>query len=344
MATTRFRLKPRPAPSLLSIVIPIFNEEAVIPLLRRDLTQFIDALPFGTQIILVNDGSSDHTTDLLADWAAADSRIKVLEFARNFGHQPAITAGLDFCTGDVVVIIDADLQDPLEAIVDMVAEYRKGYDVVYGKRVAREGENWFKRLTAWGFYRLMRMLAGRELPADVGDFRLLSRRCLQVLREMREVHRFMRGMVAWVGFPQSEVRYVRRRRIAGTTKYPVSKMLHLAWTASVSFSPAPLRLSFLLGFLLFLAGITQAINAVVRVMLGLYLVPGWASLIVVNCLIGGGILMCIGVAGEYIGRIFEEIKGRPLYIVASSLNMGPDREETETASSLNLVRLHQEVR
>jgi dolichol-phosphate mannosyltransferase len=324
--------------------MPLYNEEAVIPLLRLELTRFIDAVPFATQVILVNDGSADDTTNLLANWADRDSRIKVVELARNFGHQAALTAGLDFSTGDAVVIMDADLQDPLDTIPLMVAEYERGFDVVYGKRTARQGETAFKRFTAWAFYRMMRLLIHPDLPPDAGDFRLISRRALQALTGMREVHRFLRGMVAWVGFPQCEVPYVRRARAAGVTKYPFRRMLYLAWTASVSFSPVPLRISFMLGLLLFLAGITQAVNALVRAALGLFLVPGWASLIVVNCLVGGGILMCLGVLGEYVGRIYEEVKGRPIYIVASSANIAAGFTETSSLHGLDLERLKQEVR
>lgn len=338
MSATRHILKPRPSPDLVSLVIPVYNEEAVIPLLRREVTAFIDSAPFAAQVILVNDGSSDNSIALLAEWSRDDRRIKVLDLARNFGHQAAVTAGLDHAAGDAAVILDADLQDPLCVISEMVERYCRGYDVVYGRRAGREGETVFKRASAWAFYRLMRFLIHKDLPADAGDFRLISRRSLDALRAMRETHRFLRGMVSWAGFPQTDVAYVRRKRAAGATKYPLSKMLLLAWTASVSFSPAPLRLSFLFGIVLFLAGITQGINAMVRAALGLYLVPGWASLIVVNCLIGGAILMCIGVLGEYVARIYEEVKGRPIYIVANTLNL-----PAPAAPSLDLERLKQEV-
>jgi glycosyltransferase involved in cell wall biosynthesis len=339
MAAARYRLMPRPAPDLLSLVVPVYNEQEMLPILRRELTRFMDQAPFPVEAVLVNDGSSDGTTWLLAGWAETDTRVKILEFARNFGHQAAITAGLDVAAGDAVVILDADLQDPLEIVYDMVAEYRKGFDVVYGKRTARTGESAFKRVTAWAFYRLMRMLIHADLPADAGDFRLISRRTVQALTAMREMHRFLRGMVAWVGFPQTEVPYVRRPRAAGRTKYPLKRMLGLAWTASVSFSPVPLRISFLMGLVLFLLGITQAVSALVQMTLGIPLVRGWASLIIVNCLVGGGILMCIGVLGEYIGRIFEEVKGRPLYIVASSANLANPADST----AVQLHRLAEEL-
>jgi polyisoprenyl-phosphate glycosyltransferase len=298
----------------------VYNEGEVLPLLQQQITAFMDRIHCRVELILINDGSSDETTELLFAWAQQDERVTVLNLARNFGHQAAVTAGLDHATGDAVVIMDADLQDPPEVIHEMLTQYRHGYDVVYGKRVARKGETAFKRWTAWAFYRIMRMMIHRGLPEDAGDFRLISRRCLNAVTSMRETHRFLRGMISWVGFPQTAVPYTREARAGGTTKYPVWKMLRFAWTAAVSFSPLPLRLSFGLGVVLALVGVTQAINALVRTALGLYTVPGWTSLMVVVCLIGSAILMSIGVLGEYVGRIFEESKGRPLYIVAECTN------------------------
>lgn len=344
MAETYHRLTPRPAPALLSIVIPVYNEESAIPHLRRRMTAFFTTLDAGVELLLVNDGSSDRSLDLLLDWAAEDHRAKVVSLARNFGHQAAVTAGLDYCLGDAVVIMDADLQDPPEVIPEMIARYGEGYDVVYGRRVSRLGETWFKRATAWLFYRLMRVLTDSALPADAGDFRLVSRPCLNALLALRETHRFLRGMVAWVGFPQVSVPYVRQARAAGTTKYPLSKMLLLAWNAAVSFSPVPLRLSFALGLVLFLVGITQGVNAVVRTLLGLYTVPGWTSLMVVLCLIGGSILISIGVLGEYIGKIFEEVKQRPLYVVAKVTNLRGPGAPPVSIHRDELDRLAREVR
>jgi polyisoprenyl-phosphate glycosyltransferase len=318
-APTRHLLQPRRLPKLLSIVIAIYNEEEALPFLRDRLTSFVDGLPSRTEIILVNDGSSDGSIGLLIDWANADARVRVFNLARNFGHQAAVTAGLDQAAGDAVVVMDADLQDPPEVVSAMIEEYCKGYDVVYGRRISRAGESGFKRLSAWIFYRAMRLLVHRELPADAGDFRLVSRPCLNAIVSMRETHRFLRGMIAWAGFPQTSVPYARDIRVAGQTKYPLSKMLRLAWTAAVSFSPTPLRLSFWLGFLIAAIGMLEAANAVMRNMLGLYVVPGWSSVIVVTCLVGGSILISIGVLGEYVGRIFEAIKERPLYLIASKV-------------------------
>jgi dolichol-phosphate mannosyltransferase len=298
----------------------------------------MNSLAATVELILVNDGSSDRSVEILLEWVEDDERVTLLNLARNFGHQAAVTAGLDHATGDAVIIMDADLQDPPEVVHDMLVEYCRGYDVVYGKRVARMGESRFKRWSAWAFYRVMRVLIDRALPADAGDFRLVSRRCLNAVTAMRETHRFLRGMISWVGFPQTAVTYVREPRAAGTTKYPIWKMLKFAWTAAISFSPLPLRLSFALGMLLALVGITQAVNAVIRTALGLYTVPGWTSLMVVVCLIGSAILISIGVLGEYVGRIFEESKGRPIYIVADTVNAKPDTPNELYSESTSLSR------
>src|SRR5215467_12926421 len=221
---THFILNSRPYPDTVSLVIPVYNEAAVLPLLRQRLSHFADSLPCQLEIIFVNDGSSDQSTELLMAWAADDARVRVLGFARNFGHQIAVTAGLDHASGDAVVVLDADLQDPPEVIHAMLFQYCRGYDVVYGRRTVRKGETVFKRFTAWAFYRLMRAAIHPDLPADAGDFRLISRRCLNALAQMRETHRFLRGMISWVGFPQTAVDYEREPRAAGTTKYPLRRM------------------------------------------------------------------------------------------------------------------------
>jgi dolichol-phosphate mannosyltransferase len=327
---THRRLTPRPAPRLLSIVIAAYNEEAVLPELRRRLNDFIDGLLAATsaEVVAVDDGSADGTLDGLLEWAEADPRVRVIGLARNFGHQAAVTAGLDAARGDAIVVIDADLQDPPEVIAAMLAQYRRGYDVVYGRRVSRAGEGWFKRLTAWGFYRIMRGFVHKALPVDCGDFRLVSRRCLDAVLAMRETHRFLRGMVAWVGLNQTTVDYQRAARVAGETKYPLRKMLHFAWTAAVSFSPAPLRLALAVGALLGALGLAYGVYAVGRFFLGYPNVPGWTSVIAVTCLVGGGVLVGIGILGEYVGRIFEEVKGRPLYIVGVRANVTEGPEAT----------------
>lgn len=313
-------LKRRGLPQLLSLVIPLYNEHDIVPILRARFDQFLAELPCPVEVVLVNDGSSDRTLDRLMDWATADARIKVLGLARNFGHQIAATAGLDSACGDAVVLMDADLQDPLEVVHDMLAKYCEGYDVVYGQRNRRAGETWFKRVTAWGFYRLMRTFVHPDLPADTGDFRLLSRRCLDSLGTMREQHRFLRGMVAWVGFAQTAIRYDRAPRAAGTTKYTLRKMLRFAWTAIASFSSLPLRASFYAGCVTAALGLSWGAYSVVRYAVYGDNLPGWTSQMVVTCLIGAAILMSNAVLGSYVGQIFEEIKERPLYVVSSVAN------------------------
>ena len=313
-------LRERPDPVLLSIVIPCYNEEASLPYLIAEVTSFINPLPYFAEVILVDDGSTDRTVEMLARWSASDPRIKVLSLSRNFGHQIAATAGVDAAAGDAVVLIDADLQDPPEVIHEMVAQYRRGYDVVCGQRIVRAGENLFKRATAWLFYRIMQFFFLKSLPPDVGDFRLMSRRCVDSLRSMRELHRFLRGMVAWVGYRQICVRYERHARVAGSTKYPLRKMLALAWSAAISFSPLPLRLSFLGAAAMGLVAVEEAVRAIFSYLTG-HNVPGWTSLMIVICLSNAILLATVGVLGEYVAKIFEEGKGRPLYVVADKWNV-----------------------
>lgn len=305
-------------------MIPAYNEEATLGPLRTAMDDFLHRVPCPVELVIVDDGSVDATLPLLNQWASADQRVKVLHLARNFGHQAAATAGLDHAQGDAIVLMDADLQDPPAVVLQMLDKYREGYDVVHAKRVRREGDSSFKRITAWLFYRLMQSLVYRRLPLDVGDFRLLSRRALDALNAMRETHRFLRGMVVWLGYPEAVVEFERHRRIGGATKYPLFKMLRFAWTAALSFSALPLRLSFAVGLIIFALGATQAAIAVLRVLLGLYVVPGWSSIMVALCLVGGAILMSLGILGEYVGRIFEELKGRPLYVIDYTVNTSDD--------------------
>jgi len=319
--TETYLLETRPFPGKLSLVIPMYNEEAVIPFLRTGIEQFMAQLPATVEVILVNDGSTDLTLKRIVEWARQDVRIKVLNLSRNFGHQLAATAGLDYANGEAVVLLDADLQDPLTVIHRMIERYCEGYDVVYGQRDERLGESWVKRFTAWAFYRLMRKMVHGDLPVDTGDFRLMSRPCLNALHEMRETHRFLRGMVAWVGFAQIGVRYQRSPRVAGTTKYPLKSMLKLAWTAAISFSILPLKASTFLGFVVMLMGLEEAVRALLAKIFHWYVVPGWASLTVLVSILGGATLMSIGVLGEYIGKLYEQSKNRPLYLVSQTVNL-----------------------
>ena len=320
-------LQPRPYPGLLSLVIPMYNEEPVVPFLREALERFMTEVAGETEIILVNDGSTDRTLAEIAGWAGNDPRVKVIHLSRNFGHQIACTAGLDYAEGDAVVVLDADLQHPLPVVHEMIRRYCEGYDVVYAAGLVREGESWFKRVSAWAFYRLMRSMVYKRLPVDAGDFRLISRDCLNGLRRMRETHRFLRGMVAWVGYPQIAIPYERGPRVAGRSKYPLHKMLAFAWTAATSFSILPLRAIMLLGLVVTVFGAEEAIRAVLAHFLDWYTVPGWTELMVVVSVIGGATLTSIGILGEYIGKLYEQAKERPLYLVARKVNIGPGRSE-----------------
>ena len=323
----------RPYPSLLSIVLPMYNEESVVAHLRSALTLFMSELQGEVEVILVNDGSKDSTLRRIVAWAYEDPRVKVVNLTRNFGHQNAATAGLDYARGDAAVLMDADLQDPLAAIHEMIARYCEGYDVVYGQRVARAGETVFKRATAWLFYRFMRTFVHKDLPVDSGDFRLISSECLAGLRQLRETHRFLRGMVAWVGYPQIGVKYERAARVAGETKYPLRKMISFAWTAATSFSPLPLRISVMFGVLSTLVGIEEGVRAILAHMLHWYAAPGWSSVIVLVSFLGGITLMCVGITGDYIGKIYEQSKGRPLYLVARTVNIALSSTSNSTSSS-----------
>lgn len=313
-------LLPRESPALLSIVIPMYNEEQVLPLLRQQLSQLINELLCRVEVILVDDGSTDRTYAMMHEWAQEEPAIKLIALSRNFGHQIAITAGMDASSGDAVVIMDADLQDPPSLIPEMIRGYCEGHDVVYGQRTERDGETWFKRASAAVFYRLMRRLVDRRLPADTGDFRLVSRRVIEALRQVREHDRFVRGIVAWLGFSQKAVPYRRPGRAAGTTKYPLTKMLRLALDAMVSFSNLPLRLFTWFG------AASAAVSTVVLVRaLWLAVVaggaPGWTEVAGLVGWFGGAILFAIGVLGIYVFKIHTEVRGRPLYLVRHSKNL-----------------------
>jgi polyisoprenyl-phosphate glycosyltransferase len=327
LVPTHYPLRPRPIPKLLSVVVPVYNEEEVLPLFLERIRACINRWPWSTEILFVNDGSADRSIEILMDACAQDPRLKVLSLARNFGHQAAASAGLDYSRGDVTALIDADLQDPPELIETMVEHYTKGFDVVCGRRASRENETWFKRGSAWLYYRLMRWLIHPQLPVDVGDFRLISRPCLETLKSMHEVHRFLRGMVAWLGYPQATIEFVRVGRVAGSTKYPLRKMLTFAWTSALSFSPAPLRLGSMVGALLVLVGVAYGVYAIVRIWMGLSVVRGWTSLMVLICLVGGAIMFGIGIVGEYVAKIYEQVKDRPVYVVMDSLNIDTTRPQ-----------------
>jgi glycosyltransferase involved in cell wall biosynthesis len=310
-----------------SVVIPVFNEEEVLPETYRRLTGVMEGLSEPYELIFVNDGSRDRSPEILDDLARKDPRVRVIHFSRNFGHQAAITAGMDYARGEAVIVIDADLQDPPEVIPEMVAKWREGYEVVYGKRAKREGETFFKRFTASFFYRLLRAVTDIDIPLDTGDFRLVDRKVVEVMRLLREKNRFIRGLVAWVGFRQTALEYVRHRRFAGTTKYPLRKMLKLAWDGITAFSNKPLKIAAYLGFALSFLSFVYLLVIVVAKLLGKSTVPGWASLAVINLFFSGIILIILGIMGEYIGRIYDEAKNRPLYVVDRTRGVDETHEE-----------------
>jgi len=310
----------------LSLVLPIYNEEEIIPELDRRLRAFLADVGGGVgeswEVIFVNDGSKDQSLPMLRALTAAEPRYKLLSFSRNFGHQRAITAGLDRASGAAVVVMDADLQDPPEVVRDMVARWREGYDVVYGVRSRRHGETVFKKLTAALYYRLLRMmLGGVSIPVDAGDFRLMSRPVVLTLRALREQHRFVRGMVAWVGFRQTAVYYERPARFAGETKYPLRKMLRFAVDGITSFSTVPLRMAIWLGVLAGVIAMAGGVWAVYEKLFGTGVVQGWTTIMILVGLGSSAQLLMTGILGEYVGRIYEEVKRRPLYVVAEEVNI-----------------------
>jgi polyisoprenyl-phosphate glycosyltransferase len=304
----------------LSVVVPMYNEEEVIETTYRRLTSVLETIGETYELVLVNDGSRDRTAEIVRSLCASDPRVKLVDFSRNFGHQIAVTAGMDYASGRAVVLIDADLQDPPELIPEMVARWREGYDVVYGKRTVRKGETWFKKVTAAAFYRLLRSLTSVNIPLDTGDFRLMDRKVSDTLSSMRENSRFIRGMVSWAGFRQTYVEYVREERFAGETKYPLTKMIRLSLDAITSFSTKPLKLAGILGFLLSAAGFIYLLIVLYQRLFTDSTQPGWTSLIVISLLFHGITLSLLGVLGEYIGRTYEEAKRRPLYVVADRVN------------------------
>lgn len=309
---------------LLNVVIPVLNEEESIVetvkrllKLREDLAQEINV-----ELIFVNDGSRDDTLTCLRHYAEEySSSIKVISLSRNFGHQIAITAGIDIAHGDFVAVIDGDLQDPPELIADMYRKTQAGFDIVYGKRRSRAGETIFKKVTAAGFYRLLNFMCAIDIPADTGDFRLMSRKVVDAFKQMRERHRFVRGMVPWLGFKSAPLEYDREERFAGETKYPLKKMLAFATNAILSFSSKPLTMAIRLGFVTILAG---SIGGAYMLYLKFFTsipVPGLTAILLSIVLFSGVQILLIGVVGEYIARIFEEIKGRPLYLVDETINI-----------------------
>jgi polyisoprenyl-phosphate glycosyltransferase len=298
-----------------SIIVPVYNEAEVLPAFYQRLTQVMDGIGESYEIIFVNDGSHDASLPLLRNLHAKDERVKFVTFSRNFGHQVAITAGLDHSSGKAVVFMDADLQDPPEVIPRLIEKWREGYDVVFAVREKREGESLFKRLTAALFYRLLRQLTAIEIPLDAGDFRLMSRKAVEALKVIRERNRFMRGLAGWIGFRQTSVTFVREVRHAGETKYPLRKMVRFALNGLTSFSFVPLQLATYLGFLVSAISLFYVVYAIGLKLFTDRVVLGWTSVIVAILFIGGIQLISLGIIGEYIGQIYDEVKHRPLYLV-----------------------------
>lgn len=311
-----------------SLVIPLYNEEAVLPILLHRLDRLMADLDGPAEIILVDDGSTDTTGIVAAGRAKDDPRYRYLALSRNFGHQIAISAGMDYAAGDAVVVMDADLQDPPEIVLDLVAEWRRGFEIVYALRLSRDGESRFKRWTASLFYRLIRALTHVDIPADVGDFRLVDRKAVDAFRAMPERDRFVRGMFGWMGFTQTAVPFHRLSRSVGTTKYSWTKMIKLATDGIVGFSDVPLRLALWIGTLVSLAALGYGAYATLMASFGAHYVSGWASTIVLVSFLAGINLLMTGIVGVYVGRIHTEVKNRPLYVVGRAVGF-----PSETAST-----------
>jgi glycosyltransferase involved in cell wall biosynthesis len=322
----------------LSVVIPVFNEEETIPELERRLRVFLGELGETWEVVFVDDGSRDASAGLLQEMAEKEPRFKVVSFSRNFGHQIAITAGMDRAEGEAVVVMDADLQDPPELVREMLARFRQGFDVVYAVRQRRLGETWFKRLSAKIFYRVFRAMLGFEVVLDAGDFRLMSRPVVLTLRSLRERHRFIRGLVGWIGFRQSSVTYTRQERFAGVTKYPLRKMLGFAFDGITSFSTLPLRMATWLGALAALLAMGLGAWAFYVKIHGITAVPGWTTIMILVALGSSVQLLVIGILGAYVGRIYEEVQRRPLYTVAKEVNFASDERPGQERSPVDSSR------
>jgi dolichol-phosphate mannosyltransferase len=310
-----------------SIIIPMYNEEEVIAETYHRLKKVMDETGESYELVFVNDGSRDRSASIIADLAHTDDHMRLIDFSRNFGHQIAVTAGLDYAQGQSVVIIDADLQDPPEVIPQMLEKWREGYDVVYGKRLKRQGETAFKKFSAYAFYRILGALANDNIPKDTGDFRLIDRKVCDAMKAFHEKNRFLRGMVNWVGFKQVALEYVRDERWAGETKYPLKKMLKFAADGIFSFTYKPLKLATYIGFLLSISGFLYLVYVLYQRLFTNYTQSGWASIIAVNLVFNGITLIILGIIGEYVGRIYEEVKGRPLYIVKEEIGFRKNEEK-----------------
>jgi len=309
-----------------SLVIPIYNEEETLHALFDALNKTIAQFDGPNEVIFVNDGSQDKSSQLLREVNKQNPNFKVVNLSRNFGHQIAVTAGLDYAQGDAVVIMDADLQDPPEVIHDLIKKWKEGYEIVYAVRAKRDGDSLFKKLTATIFYRFLRKLSKIETPVDVGDFRLVDKKVIQAFRRFKEHNRYVRGMFSWMGFNQIGVEYHRKGRFAGETKYPLKKMIKFAWDGVLGFSDAPLKLALRLGlWLSFVSGLIGVYAIIAKILGKWYVADGWASLMVVISFLGGVQLIVLGLMGLYISRIHDEVRNRPVYLVGNTLGLDEKR-------------------
>lgn len=306
---------------IVSVVVPVYNEEGVVEESYKRLKKVMDSIDESYEIIFVNDGSRDKTVEILRNICEKDSTIKLIDFSRNFGHQIAITAGMDYTEGDAIVVIDADLQDPPEVIPQMLEKWKEGFDVVYGKRIKRKGDTFFKKITAKMFYRFLRTMTEVDIPVDTGDFRLIDRKVCNALKQVNERNRYIRGIISWLGFKQTGVEFVREKRFAGETKYPLKKMIKFAVDAITSFSYKPLKIATYIGGFISFLSFAYLIFVLCQRLFTASTQPGWASTIAVNLFFNGIVLVILGVIGEYVGRIYDEVKGRPLYVIREVKNM-----------------------
>jgi glycosyltransferase involved in cell wall biosynthesis len=308
--------------TMISVVVPVYNEELIVAEAYKRLKAVMEAGGEAYEIIFVDDGSRDNTAALLEEICSRDRAIKLIAFSRNFGHQIAITAGMDYSSGDAVVVIDGDLQDPPEVIPAMIEKWREGYEVVYGRRVERKGDGMSKKLTAAIFYRFLRKMTDVDIPVDAGDFRLIDRKVCDALKQINERNRYIRGIISWLGFKQTGVEFRRDKRYAGQTKYPLKKMMRFAFDAITSFSYKPLKLASYAGILVSFCSFLYLIVVVLqRLFIPGSTIQGWASTMAVNLFFNGIMLIILGIIGEYVGRIYDEAKGRPLYIIRDAKNI-----------------------
>jgi len=305
---------------MYSIIVPVYNEQEILPEFFKRISRVIFTAQNNFELIFINDGSSDDSVKIIQDFCAKNPAVKLINFSRNFGHQIAVTAGVEYCTGDAAIIMDADLQDPPELIPKLIQKYQEGFDVVYAIREQRKGETYFKKITAKLFYRFLCRLTEVKIPVDTGDFRLINRKVCNTLKLMKEKTRFLRGLVSWIGFKQTGIKFIREPRYAGKTKYPLNKMLRFSIDAITSFSPKPLRISIYLGFFFAFLGFLYAIYAVLCKILNIETIPGWATIVIFINIIGGLNLMILGIIGEYVARIYKESQNRPLYIINDLIN------------------------